>query len=794
MKDNAQENVVEMSQFDGRRAPSATSEVALLSDCRDMAAKALAQALSKTLDKAVDEFFELSEVALHFEMRNLYMDAMTLVRDRRSEIERGFKLDFMQSFGREARREKGSQHDNTFSSGELSLVDPDDLEESLAAINIANGIHEDCAEELFGIEKRMGVLLQDPDLAFTNNPLGPEVIGKSFVGGMKAMDCPVKVKLLLVTLFNKRMPREIKGMYQDINRYLVERGILEKIRVGARRAPAVAASAVAGNSPSAAVQAPGGAGGDGDLFAALQTLLTQGVPRPSAGGGGVPGFRGDSAAPVAAELPGNLLSILGALTRLQQGNMAALAEAGMPLQGFQSGDGSTNVLRQLKDGAMAENMRQVDSMTLDIVAMLFDYILDDRRIPDGLKALIGRLQIPALKVAMLDKAFFSQRSHPARRLLDRLAEAAIGWDDAEGHEGGLYRKMEELVQRVLSEFDDRLGVFSEVLEDFDSYLAEEKKRADALTGITVQVVHRQEQREIARIVAHDEIRRRVQAGQVSEVILEFLVGCWEPALAAVHAQSGEGSESWGKAIETMDELIWSVAPKREPDDRKRLVAMLPGLLKRLQDGMALAGVADATRDQFFTKLVRCHADAIKMGLQPATGNVAVQVAFAAQELAAEESADGVAASQIVSDFVEIEPPQDVQPDPEILQALAAEPDANADQGWESLTIGDVPWQAGVEPEGDDYDAMVKRLRRGTWIEFEHSNGSVTRVKVAWVSPLKGLFVFTNRLGERAMSITPAGLAEKLRGGRAQIIDNVALVDRAVSNLMERLKGSASVEG
>ena len=86
--------------------------------------------------------------------------------------------------------------------------------------------------------------------------------------------------------------------------------------------------------------------------------------------------------------------------------------------------------------------------------------------------------------------------------------------------------------------------------------------------------------------------------------------------------------------------------------------------------------------------------------------------------------------------------------------------------------------------------MVKRLKRGNWIEFEQEDGSQSRVKLAWVSPLKGVYLFTNRLGESAVSITPAGLAEKLRIGNAQIIDDLALVDRAVNNLMERLQQPA----
>lgn len=482
--------------------------------------------------------------------------------------------------------------------------------------------------------------------------------------------------------------------------------------------------------------------------------------------------------------------MVSALTRLQHGQVEGVVGAGT-LDAALLGDGHVNVLREIKATSVAGTMGHVDAMTLDIVAMLFDYILDDRRIPDAMKALIGRLQIPVLKVAMLDKAFFSHKSHPARKLLDRLAEISIGWNESEGHQGGLYQKVDDLIQRILNEFDDQVGIFAELLEGLEQYLGEEKKRTDALTGLSAQHIHHREQEEIARIMAHDEIRRRIHSAQLPEVIGNFLVGCWEGVLAAEYAQTGEDGEPWTRAIETMDELIWSVAPKRVAEERKQLVSLLPSLLKRLQDGMVLVGLPDAEHDQFFARLVKCHADAIKSGLAGMTQEDAVQAAFVAQAFDAGDAAEMAQQAAEPVDFMEIPVLLDViEPDPAFVQAVSAESDAETDAGWQTLTIGDANWQGPQETAGDDYDAMVKRLKRGTWIEFEQERGESTRVKLAWVSPLKGLYLFTNRLGEKAVSITPAGLAGKLRGGQAQIIDDIALVDRAVNNLMEHLKQAA----
>lgn len=774
MNDTAQNNIVMMNQFEKPRVMPGTSGAFLLNDCREMAASRLMQALSGMLDKSLDDLFGLAEQSLNHEMRNLYMEAMTLVREKRAVIEPEFKQQFVQGFNKEARRGKNLQRENALDAAELSLVSPDDLEESLASLNISNSIHGDCAEELFGLEKRMGVLLHDPELSQCSNPLGPEVIGKAFMEALKAPECPVKIKLLLVTQFNKHMPRQIKEIYRDINQHLVDKGVLEKIRVGAKKraeaseAPLPSPAAI---GPEAGVAAAGETG----LFATLQQLLTRGVMS-----GFAPAAQGSGGGAAAA--------VVGSLTRLQQGQLEGLVSAGGTLDAAVLADGHINVLREIKASPIASGMGHVDAMTLDIVAMLFDYILDDRRIPDAMKALIGRLQIPVLKVAMLDKTFFSQKSHPARKLLDRLAEVSIGWNEGEGHQGGLYKKVDDLIQRVLNDFDDEVGIFAELMQDLDQYLVEEKKRADELTGLSAQIVHHREQQEIARIMAHEEIRRRIHTPLLPEVIGSFLIGCWEGVLAAGYAQAGEEGEPWTRGIATMDELIWSVEPKRVAEDRKRLVSLLPGLLKRLQDGMTLAGLPDAERDQFFARLVKCHADAIKSGLDGLGREDAAQTAFVAQAFDAEEAAEQARQVDEPGDFMEIPVLQDaIEPDPVFIQTLSIE--IEADSGWQTLTIG-ADWQAGQENPGDDYDAMVKRLRRGSWVEFEQENGEPNRVKLAWVSPLKGLYLFTNRLGEKAASITPAGLAEKFRSGNAHIIDDIALVDSAVNNLMERLKLAA----
>lgn len=788
MSNSSHKNVVDMSKFDKLRAVSGASGVPLLNDCRDMAAAQLAQCAAAMLDKAVNELFEQAEKALGGEMRNLYMDGMSLARDQKEVIATGFKRQFIQAFNKHIRKGKYAQPSSEASFNlaemELSLIDLDALEESLALSNITNNIHGTCAEELFGIEKRMGALLHVHELDSADNPLGPEAIGTSFMEALKELDRSVKVKLLLVMMFNKHMPDQIKNMYQDINQHLVEKGVLPKIRVGMKKHGSSAARQPESHAAGAAGAAEPIVNGP-DLFATLQQLVSlgnsgmagTGLPQQT----GQPGVIGSAMAPGGVAAQGS--GVMSTLTKLQQGQFEGALAEGVMLDTALLTNGRTNVLREIKSSGMASVMGHVDAMTLDIVAMLFDYILDDRNIPDAMKALIGRLQIPVLKVAMLDKTFFSKKAHPTRKFLDTLADAAIGWNEEEGHQGGLYKKVDNLVQRILNEFEDKVGVFAEMQEELESYLAVEKARADELTGRSAQVVQTREQEEIARIMAHDEVKRRIESRKLPQLIREFLSHRWESVLSATYQKSGEDSQAWNEALETMDQLIWSVVAKEVPDDRKRLVGLLPNLLKRLQQGMAAIDVTSDERDQFFAKLIRCHADAVKSGLH-------AEAEEAWQDAEIENLAEETEAmAEAPADFEEITPsPEAPAPDMALIQQISAEP-VSADLELEEVPISDVPWQAN-ELQKDDTGALVAKLKRGTWIEFVQADGTTSRSKLAWVSPLKGLYLFTNRLGSRALSITPAHLAEKFRSGQAQIINDEALIDRAVSDMMGRLQQAA----
>lgn len=813
----SRKNVVEFSRS---RTAGESAGASLLNECGELAASRLGEALSKTLKDAANELLERTDQVMGYDMRRLYGEAREFAHDKRDQLESDFRKRFYQRYRREARRERDnpSVAKVDLEVAQLSLLTPDELEESLAASTVSNAINNTCGEELFGLSKRMGVLLDDPELQLGDYPLSPEIIGDVVMESLRAQDLPFKARLILVPLINKFLPGKIKLIYQDINRFLIDHKVLPTIRVGvSRRREPMPQAAAAHDESARQASAPQASGAD--LFALFQQLMGAGLGQGMAGvasPGVNPGFppRAPGISPSLADIagfqapsahampspgapiPGTVApgaptpgtstldsEVMRTLTRLQRGE-----STGVFLPGFDVGhvgNGQLNVLREIRAAGVTGGMGQMDAMTLDIVAMVFDYILDDRRIPDAMKALIGRLQIPVLKVALLDRSFFSQKSHPARQLLDVFAEASIGWDEEEGHASGLYQHIDELVQRILNQFDDKVDIFAAVLEDFRRFQADEKQRIDELTSQSAQAIHAREQGEIGRIVANDEVQGHLYDQPINDFIRAFLTCHWAPYLALLYTRDGEGGAAWKQAIQTMDDLIWSIKPMLNAQDRKRLVELLPNLLKNLEQGLAALGGTREMRDQFFTGLVKCHAEAVRAGLRDANdeaGPLPVTPPLPAMPIMPEMPAS--------NDFEDIPVFSDkLRVDPALVRALAD--DAPPAMALEEITIGDVGWQPRIDADNapDHFDTLVKQLRRGTWIELRQEDGNLAKVKLAWVSPLKGIYLFTNRLGQRAMSINGEGLAAKFREGRVQLIDNVPLMERAVHSLLERLQQS-----
>ncbi|HUQ27414.1 MAG TPA: DUF1631 domain-containing protein [Usitatibacter sp.] len=699
----------------------------MIADCRTLAIDRMSRALAGMLDRIEDDLFELAEKSGDRESQNAYLDARAQAREKRTLIQDTFRRHFVDFFDSKVSG-KGIPA-SLRADGEMQLLDDDALAGSIAVDEMSRKLRESCEGELFALSQRLGFLLDKPELADEANPLSPATVCAALKDACDQLEATFKVRMTLLHQLERYVAADLQGMYHELNAHLVARSVLPDVRPRVPRAAAPVARARApverkGGAIPSAVSAGAPSARQADVLATLADLLSTSSP------GGPP------------TVPASFMS---ELTRMHRESPAGPDEVENAL---------VNVVRRIRAAPNAASLGTVDSITIDLVAMLFDFIFDDDHIPPAAKAHLGRLQIPTLKVALLDKSFFSSKSHPARRLLDLLAESAIGLDEAGPREGEVLQLIERVVQRVLDEFVADQGVFEKLAGEVAAFIEERQRAEAALVERSARLIEERERDEDARLAAHDAIQRRLAAREwVPPVVRSMLQETWTRALVRVHRAEGENSAMWQGLLGTVDELLWSVEPKNAPDERKRLVTILPGMLKRLQLGMDRGEMSQDDRTVFLGSLVDCHAAAMKAG---ARGMAVVPPSPAPVAVSA---APSIERSTVPLGETHVE------------EIRLRTPDSLARSVFTRTGI----WT---------------HLQRGTWVEFAATDGTRTRGRLTWISPNKGVYLFTNPFSSApAISVSPEALAEEMRRGEARVIDDAPLTERAVDSMLATLKES-----
>ncbi len=720
----------------------------VLNDCRDFALRRLRATVRGWLSEIEEELMQLADAELDRDTQRQYQDARSRTRAAWSSVEAAFVSRLSEAVDA---RLKGEGHlfdpiRTATNPLELKLVEEDELTQDITVSEIAGSIREACEEDLYALSRRLGSLLGSADDEDLDNPFGPDVVCDALRAACEEIEVAVQLRVVLLRLLQKRISQELGALYADLNSRLVDYNILPQLRRSYRKQVTPGAArptptTQGGEAPAAAAPAaprfefPAEAGQD--MYALLQRLLAGGVPVAPAGGmpaaGGTVPVEGMSG-PVgsgAASLPPESWASLNALQQIGSTDPMSVAV-------------SPKLLHDLRASPVVQHFSPVDTLTVDIVAMLFDFIFDDEQIPDPIKAVVGRLQIPVLKVAMLDKSFFSTKAHPARRLLDALSRAAVSLAAGVSHDDPMYCQIAALVGRVQDEFDRDIGVFDKVLEEFETWLSVRERREADTAACSARLVAAREEAEAA---ARQAVAVRLEAG-TPEVVRHFLETCWVGVLAemATGSGEGEGGAAWRGGLQTASDLVWSVTPKAGTEARGRLVAMLPGLVKRLREGMLLAGIPDAEAAGFNDKLMRLHSAAIRQQPLP---KIEVEHAVADTDAAPAFVHRERSAGDVVLDSIRLVAP------------------AAPEQALE----------------------RVLDLQRGDWLEFVHDNGERVRARLSWVSPQRGIYLFTSPHSPRAMAIAPAALEAQLAQGLASRVDRAPLFERAVERALESLKAA-----
>jgi len=696
----------------------------------------------------------------------------------------------------------------------LSLVDYDEMEEAMVVDRFSSRIRNAADTSFTPLTQRLAKSLQIPGLGDRENPFHPIRFCRALGDAIDKLGFKGDERHAVLKAFDVSLLKPLVAVYTALNDELEGKGVQDGAAQSAGSKHAGFRNTMIGSGGRITQGPPGGvshgpitgATAEQLLSALYQRMQVPTVPggarspqmphtqmppsapmfdrvAPVTGAGMMsPGFviTGTSTTPLAPGTPVQFAAIdpglLASINEVQRLNALATMSG---KSGAAAAVISERDEAHLRSHVAEKATKQIDKLTIELVGMLFDRIHQDKHLPAEIKTAISRLQFPIMKVALADSELFVSPVQPARRLMDRIAATGIGWRP-EGEDNVRYlSEVNKAVNTVVLAINEGPPVFERALGEFDQYLAEERVRDDDPVLRAKRALEEAETREIMGINAAIGIRRAFDGVQIESYLRDFLLDAWVKVLVAATLRERTQPSFAKKFRDVVPDLVWSVQPKINPDDRKRLVKTIPAVLSTVREGLQLIEFTAAQSQEFFSRLMGSHAQAVK----------ALEVAYGTGA-----PLDSAAFKRRLDEVQIVEPPPVVENEheqpltitPEVLRSAVAANHAEVNLIEAPLTVQPEEMISIEELSDDALDKMVEGWQRGTW--FDLWTGEQTeRVRLRWISPRRNFYLFTSADTGKAHSLAPLILRGYVRAGRIRTAERAPLFERMVDGMMRDLQ-------
>ncbi len=790
-----------------RRDKSAVRVPPIVHTVRQHARRTLTNLLQTLFNSTDDALFELADRSQSNNEQTLFFESMRQIRLRRKDVLEQFGRNLYAGFDELFSNSTQPADDLEIDDPDnLSLVANDELEITVAIAGIVSKVTSAHSLVIMQLTKRLDHICKLQSVTDRANPLGPQKLSMAFVQAAECLDLDIKVMIILLKLFERMVMERLDDLYLQANELMIEAGVMPDLQRNMRQKAAKRAAPspqvntdapVPGGVLSAAMHDSGvsqghmatGASGAAPSFGVLQQLLAGagmgtgsgmggavgdgstsgsgylGTPGANSGyrGGGVisgpggsggfgPAMGGADRTSSGAGLGGGIAistpQLVNLLSNLQSDADIDAIDPGEPAPLL---DLRNMVFTQAEQelGEDDKHIEQNDEDVINIVGMLFDYILNDRNLAIPMKALISRLQIPFVKLAILDKSFFEKTSHPARQLLNELSSAGIGWSSAaELKRDARYNKIEAIVLRVLNGFTDDVEIFEPLVEDLRAFLKQEEKRHVQVEERVQQAETGKAKTQAAKQQVQQLINRKASGLRLPAQIGHFISDSFARALVMTGVKHGESSGEWHMNIQTLDELLWCCQPLSSKEDVKKRNSLLPGLLKRLQ-GIINSIQEDDSAAQELVFNLECELNDA-----------------AARDMAYLESEEPVRA----------ELPEDYAQVAEVHLIEVVEQNDQFEQ---------------VEPQ---FLEKLHELKEGGWVELRSAEQAPVRCKLSTIVQPGDRYVFVNRRGMKVADYGRMELARRLENSELTLLDESEVFDRALQAVVGNLRQMQTQSG
>jgi hypothetical protein len=585
---------------------------------------------------------------------------------------------------------------------EWSLMEDHSLEKSLAIERFSSRVIRSSNHQWDMFFNRISVLTADNTLTENESPFNPTRLGSIVFEAIDETDLNFKVKSLVFRVFDDTVSTDVTQFFEQQNEWLAQEGILPNLQATDFHTQRPKKADI--NTIDTITHSLGSGSGEGVVIdpAVLENLMTS-------------------------------------INALQSKNQDIPDVTDLDAVQQWANKQASTVTQQFKGSDKSE--------VIALVSMLFDYFFEDGQLAAQMKHLLARMQIPIIKVAILDKTFFENSSHPARMLVNKMARAASHWQANDNLENDMLREgMENIVFRLSEEFVDDISLFDELLVVFEAL----KKNYEEARDKALEELRLAEEKALAENESQD--RARLFLTQIlDEAILptditEMLQQDWYRLMRLILLKQGD-NRNWRNSARIGKELVWSLQPAVQTSAGERFDNIVPKMLNGLEDGLRAIGKSD----EFIQNLL-------------------VSIAKQQGEYQRSPQQDGISQSE-----------------QETIHRLDVQM-----RGAEQLIDGPLPLLI-EEPDVDQvpadvnfYLAIIETFEEGMWFTYSKLDDTTERVCLSMIVADGGKFVFSDTHGHKVLERSSIGLSMALRKNQLVQLDDEELVERTLKTLAEKI--------
>ncbi len=680
------------------------------------------------------------------------IENLRLFRTASQTVEHQFSRAVDAAFGKfEGKNKAGGEH-----AAGLALVDIEDIDDVVNSELVSEAVVRAANDGITITCLRLCALFGMPATKKIDAPLSEKQLAEYLKAALAGVELPTKIRFMLFRNFESALLSALPELLDESNEPMVQHGILPHLqslrssRAGSDRSAPPVERVVHSERASVPPQNAATAQhyrhfddapeiGEGATEQALFRELCSHLHswRPQHGYYQDPMMTGAPAnGPARRKLQKNeTIALLSSMQRiLPEAVSMALSNNELSLSAMLKSAmlGNTRKIGLAPD---VVEINQDDEDAVDLVGMLFDVLMTERDFQEEAKGLMSRLIVPYAKAAVLDRRLFLTKAHPARKLLNALAEAVEGNQGDGAQERDLLNRAEVTVDRLVAGFNEDIAIFETLEVEMRSYLEQHRRRIDLAEKRAKEAQRGQERLENARMLAARELQHRSVNSGLPGSISEFFTRYWTHHLSMIALREGEESQSWALALQLADDILAMLATqppsaRLEPMQRHRTA---------IEAVLSSSGVMADTSSAFIQKMT----DEVCQ-YQPIAGVAPVEVPVAVESTVVRPSF-----------------------------GLHLAYDKNA-----------------MEFDENDVE-YFRSLPIGGWLQLEGSNGSFSPIKLAWISPISSRLMFVNRRGVRVLVVSVEELAQMKKQGKLIIHAEENVFEQTLDRVLHRLKADFS---